>query len=215
MIVGYERVSTKKQNNNRQERILENEGIKFNKIYRDKMTGANKNRPALNEMLLSVRSGDIVYCESISRLGRSLKDLIDIIDVLIAKGVRVKILKEGIDTSNNTYKLLLGIFGAVAEMERETIQERTQQKIDQLKEDKETTGKINTKSGRWFGRQAITKEVLEGNKEFVKYYSKILDGSLKRNEVAKILGIGRTTLYEWIKVYEGGTIKRANRKNKN
>ncbi len=49
--------------------------------------------------------------------------------------------------------MLLGIFGAVAEMERETIQERTQQKIDQLKEDKKNTGEINTKSGKWFGRQ--------------------------------------------------------------
>ncbi|HBE9293977.1 recombinase family protein [Clostridioides difficile] len=215
MIIGYERVSTKKQDNSRQERVLEDEGIKLNKIYRDKTTGAIKDRPALNEMLLNVKKGDIVYCESISRLGRNLKDLINIIDTLIAKGVRVKILKEGIDTSNNTYKLLLGIFGAVAEMERETTQERTQQKIDQLKEDKENTGKINTKSGRWFGRQAITKDILDSKKEFVKYYSKILDGSLTRKEVAKILGIGRTTLYEWIKIYEGGTIKRIDRKNRN
>ncbi|WP_219721431.1 recombinase family protein, partial [Clostridioides difficile] len=67
----------------------------------------------------------------------------------------------------NTYKLLLGIFGAVAEMERETIQERTQQKIDQLKEDKKNTGEINTKSGKWFGRQKVTKELLETNKEFI------------------------------------------------
>ncbi|HGS8960232.1 TPA: recombinase family protein [Clostridioides difficile] len=215
MIVGYERVSTKKQNNSRQERVLEDEGIKFNKIYRDKITGATKDRPALNEMLLNVKNGDIVYCESISRLGRNLKDLINIIDTLISKGVRVKIIKEGIDTSNSTYKLLLGIFGAVAEMERETIQERTQQKIEQLKEDKKK-GEINTKTGKWFGRQAVTKDALEGKKEFVKYYSKILDGSLTKKEVAKILGIGRTTLYEWILIYEGGQVKRTKRKkNKN
>ncbi|MCA0588516.1 recombinase family protein, partial [Clostridioides difficile] len=186
MIIGYERVSTRKQDNSRQERVLENEGIKFDKIYRDKVTGATKEREALNRMLLEVNEGDTVYCESISRLGRNLKDLIDIIDTLVQKGVRVKILKEGIDTGNNTYKLLLGIFGAVAEMERETIQERTQQKIDQLKEDKKNTGEINTKSGKWFGRQKVTKELLETNKEFIKYYNKILDGSLKKNEVAKI-----------------------------
>ncbi|MGO0861849.1 recombinase family protein, partial [Clostridioides difficile] len=69
--------------------------MKFNKIYRDKITGATKDRPALNEMLLNVKNGDIVYCESISRLGRNLKDLINIIDTLISKGVRVKIIKEG------------------------------------------------------------------------------------------------------------------------
>ncbi|MCC0784469.1 recombinase family protein [Clostridioides sp. ES-S-0108-01] len=208
MIIGYERVSTKKQNNSRQERVLEEEGIKFNKIYRDKTTGATKEREALSRMLAEVSEGDIVYCESISRLGRNLKDLIDIIDVLVQKGVRVKILKEGIDTGNSTYKLLLGIFGAVAEMERETIQERTQQKINQLKEDKEITGKINTKSGKWFGRKKITKEDLENKKEFVKYYSKIKDKSMNKIEVAKILGIGRTTLYEWILIYEGGQVKR-------
>ncbi|RRQ31177.1 recombinase family protein, partial [Clostridioides difficile] len=158
MIIGYERVSTRKQDNSRQERVLENEGIKFDKIYKDVITGATKEREALSRMLVEVNKGDTVYCESISRLGRNLKDLIDIIDTLVQKGVRVKILKEGIDTNNNTYKMLLGIFGAVAEMERETIQERTQQKIDQLKEDKKNTGEINTKSGKWFGRQKVTKE---------------------------------------------------------
>ncbi|EGT3832667.1 recombinase family protein [Clostridioides difficile] len=214
MIIGYERVSTKKQDNSRQERVLENEGIKFDKIYKDVITGVTKKREALSRMLVEVSEGDIVYCESISRLGRNLKDLIDIIDTLVQKGVRVKILKEGIDTGNSTYKLLLGIFGAVAEMERETIQERTQQKIDQLKEDKKK-GEINTKTGKWFGRQKVTKELLETNKEFIKYYNKILDGSLKKNEVAKILNVGRTTLYEWIKVYEGGEIKRSNRAKKN
>ncbi|WP_219713622.1 recombinase family protein, partial [Clostridioides difficile] len=93
MIIGYERVSTRKQDNSRQERVLENEGIKFDKIYRDKVTGATKEREALNRMLLEVNEGDTVYCESISRLGRNLKDLIDIIDTLVQKGVRVKILK--------------------------------------------------------------------------------------------------------------------------
>ncbi|WP_343100094.1 recombinase family protein, partial [Clostridioides difficile] len=54
MIIGYERVSTRKQDNSRQERVLENEGIKFDKIYRDKVTGATKEREALNRMLLEV-----------------------------------------------------------------------------------------------------------------------------------------------------------------
>lgn len=75
----------------------------------------------LNKMIVELSDGDTVYCESISRLGRNLKDLIEIIDQLVNKRERVVILKEGIDTKSNTYKLLLAIFGGVAEMERETI----------------------------------------------------------------------------------------------
>ncbi|WP_283706411.1 recombinase family protein, partial [Clostridium perfringens] len=121
MIVKYLRVSTIEQEQIRQEYLLEKLNIKFNKSYEDKMTGKTKERPQLKKMIEEVKEGDTVYCESISRLGRNLKDLIDIIDTLINKGVRVVILKEGIDTSNSTYKLLLGIFGSIAEMERETI----------------------------------------------------------------------------------------------
>ena len=119
MNVKYLRVSTLNQEQLRQEYKLDKLNIKFKKSYEDKMTGKTKERPQLKKMLEEVKEGDTVYCESISRLGRSLKDLIEIIDTLINKGVRVVILKEGIDTSNSTYKLLLGIFGSIAEMERE------------------------------------------------------------------------------------------------
>ncbi|MCA0581041.1 recombinase family protein, partial [Clostridioides difficile] len=60
MIIGYERVSTKKQDNSRQERVLENEGIKFDKIYKDVITGVTKKREALSRMLVEVSEGDIV-----------------------------------------------------------------------------------------------------------------------------------------------------------
>ena len=69
------------------------------KEYVDKMTGKIKERPMLNKMIVELKEGDTVYCESISRLGRSLKDLIDIIEQLVNKGGRVVIVKEGIDTS--------------------------------------------------------------------------------------------------------------------
>lgn len=153
MIVKYLRVSTIKQEQTRQEYQLDKLGIKFQKVYEDKITGSTKDRPSLSKMILELSEGDTVYCESISRLGRDLKDLIDIIDTLVKKGVRVVIVKEGIDTNSSTYKLLLAIFGGVAEMERETIQERTQQSINALKETREETGEIKTKSGKWFGRE--------------------------------------------------------------
>lgn len=204
-IYTYERVSTVKQNLERQDRVLKdqlkNMGItKVDKDYTDKLTGKNTERPNLHKMIDKAKEGDIVYCESISRLGRNLKDLIDIIEKLTNKGVRVVILKEGIDTNNSTYKLLLAIFGGVAEMERETIQERTQQRIDQLKEDKEN-GQINTKSGKWFGRQE--KQVSDLPKEFKKYYDMNKNKQISKVEMAKLLGVGRATLYRWIDLYEG------------
>lgn len=192
------RVSTVKQDTGRQDLQLDKLGINFDKVYEDKMTGKTKERPALNKMIVELKAGDVVYCESISRLGRSLKDLIEIIEQLVNKGVRVVIAKEGIDTDNTTYKLLLGIFGAVAEMERETIVERVQQGVERCK----ATGE--TKTGNWFGRQEKKTEDLP--KDFIKYYRRLKtknnNGDLTAVEVAKLLGVGRATLYRWIKLYE-------------
>lgn len=200
MIVSYLRVSTLNQEVGRQEYQLEKLKIKFDKEYIDKCTGKSMERRQLIKMMNELKEGDILYCESISRLGRNLKDLIEIVEQLINKGVRVILVKEGIDTSTTTYKLLLGIFGAVAEMERETIQERTLQSIERLKEIKSNTGEVATKSGKWFGREE--KKVSDLHKEFKKYYDKMLNKEITKVEMAKLLGVGRATLYRWIKLYE-------------
>ncbi|NFO89303.1 recombinase family protein [Clostridium botulinum] len=194
MIVKYLRVSTTKQDTARQEMQLDKLGIKFDKEYIDKMTGKIKDRPQLNKMIVEVKSGDTVYCESISRLGRSLKDLIDIIEQLVNKGVRVAIIKEGIDTNSSTYKLLLAVFGGVAEMERETIQERVIQGVEKCK----ATGE--TKTGIWFGRKEKTFDDLP--KDFKKYYDKMINKEITKVEMSKLLNCSRATLYRWIKLYE-------------
>ena len=194
MIVSYVRVSTIKQDTARQDIQLDKLGVKFDKHYIDKMSGKTKERPQLNKMLLELKQGDTLYCESISRLGRSLKDLIEIIEQLVNKGVRVVIVKEGIDTDTSTYKLLLGIFGSVAEMERETIQERVIQGVEKCK----ATG--TTKTGKWFGRQEVTSEDLP--KDFKKYYDKWTSKEVTAVEFAKLLKTSRATLYRWIKIYE-------------
>ena len=199
MIVSYLRVSTLNQEVGRQEYQLEKLKIKFDKEYIDKCTGKSMERRQLIKMMNELKEGDILYCESISRLGRNLKDLIEIVEQLINKGGRVILVKEGIDTSTTTYKLLLGIFGAVAEMERETIQERTLQSIERLKEIKSNTGEVATKSGKWFGREE--KKVSDLPKEFKKYYDKMLNKEITKVEMAKLLGVGRATLYRWIKLY--------------
>lgn len=194
MIVKYLRVSTTKQDTTRQDMQLDKLGIKFDKEYIDKMTGKTKDRPQLNKMIVSLNKDDTVYCESISRLGRSLRDLIDIIEQLVNKGVRVVIVKEGIDTNSSTYKLLLAVFGGVAEMERETIQERVVQGVQKCK----STGE--TKTGKWFGREEKTIEDLPN--DFKKYYLKMINKEISKVEMSKLLGCGRATLYRWIKLYE-------------
>lgn len=203
MIASYLRVSTLNQEVGRQEYQLDKLNIKFDKEYIDKCTGKNKERPQLIKMMNELKDGDILYCESISRLGRNLKDLIEIVEKLINKGVRVILVKEGIDTSTTTYKLLIGIFGAIAEMERETIQERTLQSIERLKDIKSNTGEVATKSGKWFGREE--KKVSDLPKDFKKYYDKMINKEITKVEMAKLLGIGRATCYRWIEIYKNNS----------
>ena len=204
MVFIYQRVSTKKQSAKRQEFVLEQQGIKADKTFTDKITGTKKDRPELNKLKLEAQNGDIIYCESISRLGRNLKDTIEILEYFIDRGVRVVILKEGIDTTTATYKLLLGIFGAIAEMERDTIQERVSQRIDQLKEIKAETGENATKSGKWFGREEVTKEfILNKYPKFPKYLEQVENKIINKTEMAKMLGVGRATLYRYIDIYNG------------
>lgn len=200
MIVSYLRISTLTKGVEQQEYLLDKLGIKFDKKYIDKCTGKSKERPQLIKMMNNLKEGDTLYCESISRFARSLKDLIDIIEALVNKGVRVVLLKEGIDTSTTTYKLLLEIFGAVSEMERDTIKENTIQSIERLKEIKTNTGEVATKSGKWFGRDEKTIEDLP--KDFYKYYTKMINKEISKVEMSKLLGCSRATLYRWLKLYE-------------
>lgn len=193
MIFKYERVSTKKQNVGRQEMILDKLGITFDKAYTDKISGKGIDRPSLNKLKLEVSEGDVIYCESISRLGRNVDDLRGTCDYFKDKGVTVYFVKEGINTDGDGYKFILTILGAVAEMERENTVERVQQGVARCIE----TGA--TKTGRWFGREEKKAEDLP--KDFKKYYVKMINKELSKVEMAKLLGVGRATLYRWIKLY--------------
>jgi DNA invertase Pin-like site-specific DNA recombinase len=124
MHIGYARVSTQDQNLNLQRDALTRAGCE--KLFTDTISGAKAERPALTEAINYARSGDVLVVWKLDRLGRSLRDLIDIVNTLLAKGVGFKSITESIDTTTPGGKLVFHVFGALAEFERDLIRERTQ-----------------------------------------------------------------------------------------
>lgn len=119
MKVGYVRVSTQEQNTGRQDVLMEALGVE--KIFCDRMSGKNINRPELYKMLEFVREGDIVVVESISRFARNTRDLLILIGTLKEKKVQFISQKENIDTDTPAGEFMLAVFGALAQLERENI----------------------------------------------------------------------------------------------
>lgn len=127
MLIGYVRVSTEKQNTERQTVLMTNLGVE--KLFIDKASGKNADRPQLQELLSFARKGDTVVVESISRFARNTKDLLSLIDILTGKGVEFVSKKESIDTTTPTGKFMLTVFAAVAELEREYTLQRQREGI--------------------------------------------------------------------------------------
>ena len=127
MLIGYVRVSTQEQNEQRQIVALKEKNV--DKIFTDKASGKNTERDALKEMLSFVRDGDTVITESISRVARSTRDLLNIIDILTHKKVEFISLKECIDTTTPQGKFMLTVFAAMAELERDNILQRQKEGI--------------------------------------------------------------------------------------
>jgi len=188
MNYSYERVSTLHQDERRQEISLEH--IKIDCRYVDKASGKNAERPKLKMLIADVKRGDHVYCESISRLGRNVDDLRRLTEQFVSMGVTVHFVKEGIDSSGSTYKFLLTILGAVAEMEREVAVERVREGVEKAK-------RYGTKSGIPFGRP---EPVLPDS--FEKYYSRMQEGEITKVELARLLETSRSTVYRWIRQFE-------------
>jgi len=127
MKYGYGRVSTQEQEFARQEDLFDKIGIDKRYRFMEKMTGTKANRPQLDRLKDETRDGDTVYIESLSRLGRSTKDLLELVDYFQSKGVTLVSEKESIDTSTATGKLFMTLMCALAEFERALIVERTQE----------------------------------------------------------------------------------------
>jgi len=132
-IIGYQRVSTLDQNTDRQDFS----GYQVDKIFTDKASGKDRERPALTECLNYLREGDSLIVHSLDRLARSLIDLNNIVTELTAQGVTVTFTKEGLtfkkDEKNPTADLMLNILGSIAQFERELIRERQAEGIAKAK----------------------------------------------------------------------------------
>ena len=184
--IAYIRVSTEEQNTARQRELFKD--LKIDKYYEEKVSGKNiKDRPELIKMMDYVREGDVVIVESISRFGRSLQDLLTLIEQLNQKGVQFKSLKEGdIDTTTPTGKLIFSIFSSLAEFERETIKQRQAEGIA-----------IAKAQGKYKGRVKISYDY----NEFVSLYNRWQDGEIQKKFICKKLNVSMATLDRRIAEY--------------
>lgn len=185
MRVAYVRVSTIEQNEARQVEALEKFYIE--KWYKEKISGKDTKREQLQLMLDFVREGDEVYVMDFSRLSRSVQDLLSIVDLLNEKKVKLVSLKENLDTSTPTGKLMLTVIGAIAEFERMNILERQREGIA-----------IAKKEGKYKGRKAME---LDNWDEVYGFWK---NGEITAVAAAKLLGINRGTFYNRVKKYKEG-----------
>ena len=146
MRVFYVRCSTIEQNEARQLKMAEEQNAE--KVFVDKASGKNTDRAAFKDMMAFVRAGDTVVVESISRIARNTRDLLSIVSELTEKGVEFVSLKENIDTTTPQGRFMLTVFGAMAELERESILERQREGIAIAKEQGLYQGRQKMKSDR-------------------------------------------------------------------
>jgi DNA invertase Pin-like site-specific DNA recombinase len=175
-IFGYARVSTEAQNLDRQLDALKKYGVDH--IYNEKMTGTKRDRPELAKMLDRMTGGDVVVVESLSRLGRSTKDLIELTELFSGRGVNLVSLKESIDTNTSTGKLLFSLMAAIAQFERDVIADRTREGLNSARARGRTGGR--PKSNREQVKKAVK---LYGTKQY----------SIK--EIEEMTGVKKDTLY--------------------
>ncbi len=177
---GYARVSTEQQCLDRQLDMLKKYGV--DKIYNEKMTGTKRNRPELEKLMERLTEGDTVVVESLSRLGRSTKDLIWLMETFNSKGVNLVSLKESIDTTSSTGKLLFTLMSALAQFERDVLADRTREGLAAAKA-----------RGRKGGRPPANSESV---KRAVKLYR---TGEYTAKEIYELTGVRKTTLYKNLK----------------
>ena len=186
MKIGYARVSTQDQNLDRQLDNLRAAGCE--RIFNEKMTGTKSDRPELKTMLLTLRSGDILVIDSFSRLSRSTKDLLDLVEKLTGMGVHLVSLKENLDTTTATGKLMLTMLSALSQFERDLIAERT---VDGLK--------AARARGRCGGRPRSGTDK-DRQQALAMYDANVMSNA----EIAAHFNVSQSTLSRWIRARKQG-----------
>lgn len=179
--IGYIRVSTTHQNFDRQEYALPKD---LDKVFEEKQSAKDTDRPEFQKMLDYVREGDLVYFESFSRVSRSLPDLLNTLDYFSQKGVSFVSMKENIDTSGATGKLIVSVLGAINSYEREINAERREFSYRKAYEE----GRV--------GRPGA-----EMTDKFQKAVKRWRSGEITATQAIEESGVKRTTFYKLVKEY--------------
>lgn len=184
MRIGYARVSTIEQDLSTQIALLKERGAE--RIFQEKMTGTTDKRPELEKMLMTLRSGDQLIVYSFSRLSRSTKSLLDLVERLNEMGVELISIKEQLDTTTATGKMMLTMLSALSQFERDLIAERTKDAL-----------KVARARGRVGGRPKAGNEATK-KKAIALYYA----NTMTNKEIASIVGVSTATLSRWIKEHK-------------
>jgi DNA invertase Pin-like site-specific DNA recombinase len=190
MKIGYARVSTKDQNFGLQIDALQKAGCE--KLYREVVSGARMERPVLDRVVDSLRTGDVLVIWKLDRLGRSLKHLVELVNTLRERGVGLQSLNDPIDTTTPQGRLSFNLFASLAEFERDLVRERTQAGLS---------------AARARGRNGGRPKGLSAQAEATACAAETLylERKLSVRQIADRLGISKSTLYAYLR-YRGVAI---------
>ena len=183
MKIGYARVSTKDQNLSLQKDALIKEGCKI--IFEEKARGAKADRSELQKMIDQLREGDVVITWKLDRLGRSLRDLVNLVTEIQNKGAGFKSLNDYIDTTTPQGKLTFHLFAALAEFERDIISERTKAGLESARARGRKGGRPKGLSKEAKDKAIIAKAL---------YYQQ----DISISKICARLGVARSTLYKYL-----------------
>lgn len=181
MLIGYARVSTQDQTLNLQLDALNYVGCE--KVFKDTASGAKTDRAGLQDALDHLRAGDTLVVWRLDRLGRTLKQLIELINDFNSRGVGFRSLQENIDTTTSGGKLVFHIFGALAEFEREVIRERTRAGLQAARARGRLGGRPRALDAK---KTALARSLYENREHPIQ-------------DICDTLGISRGTLYKYLK----------------
>lgn len=184
MKIGYARVSTKDQNLSLQMDALKKEGCRI--IFQEKMSGAKANRPELRRMMDQIREDDLIVIWKLDRLGRSLRDLVNLVNEIQTNGAGLKSLNDSINTSTPHGKLTFYLFAALAEFERDIISERTKAGLAAARARGRMGGRPKGLSKAAKDKAMIAKTLYEQREMSV-------------SEICKYLSIAKSTMYKYLR----------------